>query len=420
VTEVFAAATAADLNVVPTRVAPDRGGRQVDQSPEWVALALVSIGGAGMLTDGDRAAAQATLREALNLANRHQFGYLEMQCLALLAGVAGVAGDYPGWPPPRSKQSTPRSTAGGSRPCGRPPAAGCWPTPPCCGPSPPRHYATQRRHCSTAQHSTALPPRMTFALRSLHGAALFDPGRRPWGLQEMQQARTDLGAVSLAGEQAAALAVLEHRAALTLNLPDAAGTVVDWLAHRIGPHAEVLLMTAWANLSAGRHSAARAAVGPLLNGSVPVVLPHTVVEALLVEATAGVRRGEVQVARTALRTALSLAKPLDVLRPFATAESPARALLDRQHRRSAAPDPFTVRALSTARRAGHVRAGRLTTAERETLAYLSSALSVAQIAAQLGIAPSEAQARIRGIYRKVGASSRRTAVAAARARGLLR
>jgi LuxR family maltose regulon positive regulatory protein len=150
------------------------------------------------------------------------------------------------------------------------------------------------------------------------------------------------------------------------------------------------------------------------------VLPHTVVEALLVEATAGVRRGEVQIARTALRTALSLAKPLDVLRPFATAESPARALLDRQLRRSATPDPFTVRALSTARRAGHVRAGRLTTAERETLAYLSSALSVAQIAAQLGIAPSEAQARLRDIYRKVGASSRRTAVAAARARGLLR
>ena len=92
-TEVFAAAAVADLNVVvPTRVAPDRGGRQVDQSPEWVALALVSIGGAGMLTDGDRAAAQATLREALDLANRHQFGYLEMQCLALLAGVAGVMG----------------------------------------------------------------------------------------------------------------------------------------------------------------------------------------------------------------------------------------------------------------------------------------------------------------------------------------
>src|SRR6185312_7681514 len=113
---------------------------------------------------------------------------------------------------------------------------------------------------------------MTFALRSLHGAALFDSGRQTWGLQEMQQARTDLGAVFLTGEQAAALAVLEHRAALTLNL--------------------------------------RAAVGPLLNGSVPAVLPHTVVEALLVEATAGVRSGELQAARTALRAALSLAKPL--------------------------------------------------------------------------------------------------------------
>jgi LuxR family transcriptional regulator, maltose regulon positive regulatory protein len=178
-------------------------------------------------------------------------------------------------------------------------------------------------------------------------------------------------------------------------------------------------MAAWANLSAGRPSAARTAVGPLLNGCVPAVLPHTVVEALLVEATAGVRSG-MQVARTSLRAALLLGKPLDVLRPFATAEPPARALLNRQLHRSAAPDPFTVRALSTARHAGHMRGGRLTTAEREALTYLASALSVAQIAAQLGIAPSEAQARIRRIYRKVGASSRRTAVAAARARGLLR
>jgi LuxR family maltose regulon positive regulatory protein len=278
------------------------------------------------------------------------------------------------------------------------------------------------RHITQAQQNgrTALPPRMTFALRSLHGAALFDSGRRAWGLWEMQQARTDLGAVSLTGEQAAALAVLEHRAALTLNLPDAAETVVDWLAHRIGPHTEVLLMTAWANLSAGRPSAARAAVGPLLNGSVPAVLPHTIVEALLVEATARVTRGELQAARTALRTALSLAKPLDVLRPFATAESPARALLDRQLHRSATPDPFTARALTTAREAGHMRRDRLTTAERETLTYLPSALSVAQIAAQLRIAPGEAQARIRDIYRKLGASSRRTAVTAARTHGLLR
>jgi LuxR family transcriptional regulator, maltose regulon positive regulatory protein len=377
----------------------------------------VSIGGAGMLTDGDRPAAQATLREALDLAHRHQFRYLEMQCLALLAGVAGLAGDYPRMAT-AAQQAVAAAADGGWEPTLWS-TAGRWML---------AYAALLRaepaealRHTEDAlQRSTALPPRMTFALRSLHGAALFDSGRQTWGLQEMQQARTDLGAVSLIGEQAAALAVLEHRAALTLNLPAAARTVVDWLAHRIGPHAEILLMAAWANLSAGRPSAARTAVGPLLNGCVPAVLPHTVVEALLVEATAGVRSGEMQVARTSLRAALLLGKPLDVLRPFATAEPPARALLNRQLHRSAAPDPFTVRALSTARHAGHMRGGRLTTAEREALTYLASALSVAQIAAQLGIAPSEAQARIRRIYRKVGASSRRTAVAAARARGLLR
>ena len=264
-----------------------------------------------------------------------------------------------------------------------------------------------------------LRPRYVFALRAVQGAALFDSGQRHRGLQEMQQARADLGAVPLSPEQAAALAVLEHHAAVRLGRPEAARAVVAWLVERIGLRGEILLMRAWAEQAAGRDHAARAVVEPVLDGTVTSVLPHTVVEALLVEASARVRRGEVQAARTALRTALALAKPLDVLRPFATAESPARALLDRQLHRSAAPDPFAARALATARQAGHMRGGRLTTAEREALRYLPSPLTVAQIAAQLGIAPSEAQARIRGIYRKVGASSRRTAVAAGRARRLL-
>jgi hypothetical protein len=167
--------------------------------------------------------------------------------------------------------------------------------------------------------------RTTFALRVVHGAALFDEGSRHRGLQEMQQARTDLGAFSPVGEQAAVPALLEHRAALALDRPDAAGAVVRWLEERNGAIGELLLMRAWAALSVGHDQAARSAVGPVLNGSVPALLPHTVVEALLVETTALVTGGEVHRARRVLLTALSLSAPLDVVRPFATAEPPARA-----------------------------------------------------------------------------------------------
>ena len=53
--------------------------------------------------------------------------------------------------------------------------------------------------------------------------------------------------------------------------------------------------------------------------------------------------------------------------------------------------------------------------------FLPSPLSVEQIAAELGIAGGEeAHGMLRTVYRKLGASSRRTAVAAAFERRLLR
>jgi len=263
--------------------------------------------------------------------------------------------------------------------------------------------------------------RMTFALRVVHGAALFDEGSRHRGLQEMQLARTDLGAVVPVGEQAAVPAVLEHRAALALGRPDAAVAVAEWLEERNGAIGELLLMRAWAALSVDHDQAARAAVGPVLNGSVPALLPHTVVEALLVETTALVTGGEVLRARRALRTALSLSAPLDVVRPFATAEPPARALLRHHLRRSGTAEPFAVRALAACHGIHRRRTGRLTAVELSMVQLLASPLSVAQIAAELDSRSAEdAHGTIRTVYRKLGVSSRRSAVAAARERRLIR
>jgi LuxR family maltose regulon positive regulatory protein len=237
----------------------------------------------------------------------------------------------------------------------------------------------------------------------------------------MRQARTDLGAVSLAGAQAAGPAVLEHRAALALGRPDLARSVADWLAEHSDAGGEVLLMRAWTALSTGRDQAARAAVRPLLDGSVTGVLPHTIVEALLVETTAQVTAGEVQGARRALRTALSLGAPLDAVRPFATAEPPARALLGHHLARRGPAEPFATRALAAGRSAHRRRPAPLSDKELVMIKLLPSPLSVQQIAAELGIAGSEeAHGMMRTIYRKLGASSRRTAVAAAFERRLLR
>jgi LuxR family maltose regulon positive regulatory protein len=264
-----------------------------------------------------------------------------------------------------------------------------------------------------------LRPRYVFALRAVQGAALFDSGQRHRGLQEMQQARAELGAVPLSPEQAAALAVLEHHAAVRLGRPEAARVVVAWLVERIGRRGEILLMRAWAEQAAGRDHTARAVVEPVLDGSVTSVLPHTVVEALLVEASARVTGGDVRTARRALRDALSSGASLGAVRPFAMAGGQARELLVRHVGRAAETEPFAARALAASRRPD-TRTARLDDGELRLLARLPSPLSVDQIARELRIPPTELSSRMRALYLKLGVSSRRTAVSVAYERGLLR
>jgi LuxR family maltose regulon positive regulatory protein len=410
---VLAAASTGDLSAAPAAVDVTRS--RLD-SPEWTALALVGAGGRAMLVDADMASATAAFDEALELARVNGFAYLEMQCLALLACVAGIGGDYPvmvsaatgaehvatacGW------ELSPLATAArwmlayGALLRSEPVEA----------------YRLAR--VALRSGGSALRPRYVSALRAVQGAAMFDCGQRHRGLQKMQRARADLGEIPLSHQQAAVLAVLEHRAAVTLGRSQAAHGVVAWLAERIGIRGEVLLMRAWAEQSAGHDRAAIGLVEPILDGTVTPVLPHTIVEALLLRASAAVSEGDVQTARRALRRALSSGASLGILRPFATTEGQARELLAEHLGRTDATDPFAIRALAVVHRQG-TRAARLDAIERELLVRLPSALSISQIARELRIPPTEASTRVHAIYRKLGASSRRTAVSVAHEEGLL-
>jgi LuxR family maltose regulon positive regulatory protein len=411
IAELFDAASAADLAAEPH---PLDGRRFSD--PEWSALALMSSGGRGVLIDADPVSATAALEDALELTRRHGFGYLEMQCSALLAGLAGIAGDYRAM----RAAATGALSAAVARGWDRSPwsAAARWML---------AYSALMRAEPADAlryaseglqRGGTALRPRFVFALRALRGAALFDSGRRQEGLQQMQQARAELGAVPLSAEQAATLAVLEHHAAVVLGRPGDARAVVDWLSDRIGTPGEVLLMQAWEKLSVGRSQPARADIEPILAGTVPVVLPYTRVEALLVEASVDISGGHVHTARDALRAALSSGASLDVVRPFALAAAEARELLGSNIAGSTSTERFAERALAAGRRYERWSA-YLDAAERKVIALLSSPLSVELIARELDIPIAETQARMRMIYHKLGVSSRRSAVTAAFERGLL-
>ena len=138
-------------------------------------------------------------------------------------------------------------------------------------------------------------------------------------------------------------------------------------------------MRAWTESAGGRHDHARTLLRPVLDGTTPALLPHTLVDAWLLETTLAVAADERPAARRALQTALALAEPLDALRPFTHAGPGVRELLVHQLGSFGPTEAFAQQALA----AGTPTEDRHTTlSEREltVLELLPSMLSLDEIA----------------------------------------
>jgi LuxR family maltose regulon positive regulatory protein len=151
---------------------------------------------------------------------------------------------------------------------------------------------------------------------------------------------------------------------------------------------------------------------------VPALLPHTLVEAFLLETALTLAGDERPAARRALRAALAVAEPLDALRPFTHAEPSIHALLALQHDSFGATDAFAQRALAAGANSGK-QPTMLSQRELAVLALLPSMLSLDEIATDLTVSVNTVKSHVRSIYAKLGVSSRRMAVLSAREHGLL-
>ena len=238
-TEQLTAARAA-----PATSPPPTAGMAIDELPTEPGLeALARLGRASSRFDqGDLLGADAELERALTLSSRHGFDYLTMQCLALQGAVAAVNGDVRAMRVVSGQAVAAAAERGWE--CSIWSAAGM---------ALQGFAALMRTEIAEAERLAAdglalrvavSSPPLQFALRAIHGAAVFDRGERTNGLTELQQARTEFGGLAAGSEQVAATAMLEFRAALTLGHATAARTVLGWLAERTGDTGELQVMRA--------------------------------------------------------------------------------------------------------------------------------------------------------------------------------
>jgi LuxR family maltose regulon positive regulatory protein len=396
--------------------APAELAGAIPDEPELEALARFGRG-AGLLREGDRAAARGELDAALELARRCGFDYLALQCLVLLGALAGVDGDLATMHRRADEAARLASDHGWERTAWSLGATAMLAFTALVQAEPAEAERLAAEGLAFGGERT--PPALRFGLRAVRGAARADRGDPARGLAELQEARAELGEGDLGRPQAAAAALLEGATAARLGHPAAARTVQGWLAGRAGDVAEVHLLRSWTAAAAGRNEQARAAVQPVLDGTSSPVLGHTRVEAWLQEATLAAGAGERYPAHRALQAALAVAEPIGALRPFAQAGPAVRDLLAPRHGALEVAGTFAGRALVAGNRRLPPSRSTLSERERVVLGLLPSLLSLDEIAADLSVSINTVKSHVRSIYSKLGVSSRRTAVLAAYESGLL-
>ncbi|PXY25207.1 hypothetical protein BAY59_24640 [Prauserella coralliicola] len=147
--------------------------------------------------------------------------------------------------------------------------------------------------------------------------------------------------------------------------------------------------------------------------------PVTGVEARLLNSAVASRTGRRTVAIKSLHDALHLAEPVRLIRPFVLADPCVGRLINDHAGGFGRLEAFSaeVRHAMFAEAPGN--GGRLlTTREYDVLSHLASPVSFDEVAATLSVSVNTVKTHVRAIYAKLGVTSRRAAVSAARARGL--
>ncbi len=171
---------------------------------------------------------------------------------------------------------------------------------------------------------------------------------------------------------------------------------------------------------AGEPDKALVCAGALAEVATP---PYIDASGALTEALIADSAGEPAVAHERLERALRCAEPESVLRPFVERRADLLQLLVQHAAWGTAHDAFIASALAH-QPPEHVQRRQrvswtLSEREREVLSYMRTLLTAAEIADSLFVSVNTLKSHQQSIYRKLGVTSRRSAVRIAMARGLI-
>ncbi|WP_197059839.1 LuxR C-terminal-related transcriptional regulator [Prescottella defluvii] len=187
----------------------------------------------------------------------------------------------------------------------------------------------------------------------------------------------------------------------------------------LGPIGDIALLEAILCVCTNHLERARTILRPVLDGELPCAAATNHVTAWLLEAEIARRRSHDARAHDALLEALRLAEPETVVRPFHDMAQATRELLSANHGRFGSQSTFADGIWASLPRNAHTSAEKLTRRELELLAELPTWRTAEEIAADLCVSINTVKTHLRGIYRKLGVTTRRDAVAAAHTHGLL-
>jgi LuxR family maltose regulon positive regulatory protein len=186
----------------------------------------------------------------------------------------------------------------------------------------------------------------------------------------------------------------------------------------LGPSGEAEVLGATEHLARGRLDAARHRVAPVLDGTVPCLMPLAQQQGWLIEALLADQVGQRERSHEALRRALTMGAESGALRAFLDVPGIV-GLLDENVARFGRLDPLVERIRSAARERPDHTFVPMTPKELRLLSDLPAQLTFEEIAGRHQVSVNTVKTHVRSIYQKLGATSRRDAITTARRRGLL-